>query len=128
VERGRGGILNVASVAGFTPSPGSAIYGASKAFVASFSESLYAEVEGTGVHVTALCPGFTRTQDTAQREFLWLRRADVVREGLAAVEAGRAMCVPGAQYKAVMPLLRMAPRPLLRGAAKRVWRRASNTV
>jgi short-subunit dehydrogenase len=128
VSRGRGGILNVASVAGFAPSPGAAVYGASKAFVASFSESLHAEVARSGVHVTALAPGFTRTADTTERELLWLRREDVAREGLEAVEAGRSLCVPGLQYKAAMQVLRTAPRSLLRGAAVRMWRRAADSA
>jgi uncharacterized protein len=127
VERGRGGVLNVASMAGFAPSPGSATYGATKAYVAAFSESLHAEVAGRGVHVTALCPGFTRTEDEAEAGLLWLRRADVARAGLDAVAAGRALCVPGAQYKAAMPALRMLPRPLLRAAANRMWQQAAGT-
>ncbi|MFF5259134.1 SDR family NAD(P)-dependent oxidoreductase [Actinomadura viridis] len=127
IERGRGGVLNVASMAGFAPSPGSATYGATKAYVAAFSESLHAEVAGKGVHVTALCPGFTRTDEASEAGLLWLRRADVARAGLEAVAAGRALCVPGAQYKAALPALRMAPRGLLRAAAGRVWRQAAGT-
>ncbi|XVQ13045.1 SDR family NAD(P)-dependent oxidoreductase [Spirillospora sp. CA-255316] len=127
VERGRGGVLNVASMAGFAPSPGSATYGATKAYVAAFSESLHAEVAGRGVHVTALCPGFTRTDEESEPGLLWLRRADVARAGLDAVAAGRALCVPGAQYKAALPALRMMPRPLLRAAANRMWRQAADT-
>ncbi|MFD0852140.1 SDR family NAD(P)-dependent oxidoreductase, partial [Actinomadura adrarensis] len=79
VERGRGGVLNVASMAGFAPSPGSATYGATKSYVAAFSESLHAELESKGVHVTALCPGFTRTDEESEAGVLWLRRADVAR-------------------------------------------------
>ncbi|GAA3984564.1 mycolate reductase [Actinomadura viridis] len=127
IERGRGGVLNVASMAGFAPSPGSATYGATKAYVAAFSESLHAEVAGKGVHVTALCPGFTRTDEASEAGLLWLRRADVARAGLEAVAAGRALCVPGAQYKAALPALRMAPRGLLRAAAGRVWRQAAGS-
>ncbi|WP_131736198.1 SDR family NAD(P)-dependent oxidoreductase [Actinomadura roseirufa] len=120
VERGRGGVLNVASMAGFAPSPGSATYGATKAYVISFSESLHSEVAGTGVHVTALCPGFTRTRDDAPSNPLWLRREAVARAGLEAVAAGRALCVPGAQYKAALPALKLMPRPLVRAAVNRV--------
>jgi short-subunit dehydrogenase len=127
IERGRGGVLNVASMAGFAPSPGSATYGATKAYVAAFSESLHAEVAGRGVHVTALCPGFTRTDETSEAGLLWLRRADVAQAGLDAVSAGRALCVPGVQYKAAMPALRVLPRPLLRRAANRMWRQAAGT-
>ncbi|MFC5746802.1 SDR family NAD(P)-dependent oxidoreductase [Actinomadura rugatobispora] len=127
LERRRGGVLNVASMAGFAPSPGSATYGATKAYVTAFSESLHAEVAGRGVHVTALCPGFTRTDEESEPGLLWLRRADVARAGLDAVAAGRALCVPGAQYKAALPALRMMPRPLLRAAANRMWRQAADT-
>ncbi|MCP2339883.1 SDR family NAD(P)-dependent oxidoreductase [Actinomadura rupiterrae] len=127
LARGRGGVLNVASMSGFAPSPGSAAYGATKAYVASFSESLHAEVIGQGVHVTALCPGFTRTEDGHEPHPLWLRREDVARAGLDAVEAGRALCVPGVQYKAVMPALKVLPRPLLRAAANRLWKQAADS-
>ena len=124
VERRRGGVLNVASMSGFAPSPGSATYGATKAYVAAFSESLHSEVAGRGVHVTALCPGFTRTEDDVPANLLWLRRDDVARAGLDAVAAGRALCIPGMQYKAAFPALRLVPRPLLRAAVNRVWQQA----
>ncbi|TDD69031.1 SDR family oxidoreductase [Actinomadura darangshiensis] len=127
IERGRGGVLNVSSMSGFTPSPGSATYGATKAYVASFSESLHSEVAGKGVHVTALCPGFTRTEDDVPPNLLWLRRDDVARAGLEAVSAGRALCVPGVQYKAALPALRLVPRPLLRAAVNRMWQQAADT-
>jgi len=127
IERGRGGILNVASMAGFAPSPGSAVYGATKAYVASFSESLHAEVAAKGVHVTALCPGFTRTDEDSEPNLLWLRREDVARAGLDAVATGRALCVPGLQYKAAMPALKLVPRPLLRAAATLMWKQAADT-
>jgi short-subunit dehydrogenase len=127
LQRGRGGVLNVASMAAFAPSPGSATYGATKAYVAAFSESLHAEVRAAGVHVTALCPGFTRTDETGSTGLLWLRRDDVARAGLDAVSAGRAICVPGPQYKAALPVLRVLPRQLLRTAAGRMWRQAETT-
>ncbi|MFI0409475.1 SDR family NAD(P)-dependent oxidoreductase [Actinomadura sp. 3N508] len=127
VERARGGVLNVASMSGFAPSPGSATYGATKAYVASFSESLHSELAGKGVHVTALCPGFTRTDDEVPSNLLWLRRDDVARAGLEAVETGRALCIPGMQYKAAFPALRLVPRPLLRAAVNRMWQQAADT-
>jgi len=127
LRRGRGGVLNVASMAAFTPSPGNAVYGATKAYVAALSESLHAEVIGRGVHVTALCPGFTRTDESAGPDLIWLRRQDVARAGLEAVAAGRALCVPGVQYKVALPALRTAPRTLLRTAVDRTWRRAVRT-
>ena len=62
VEQGAGAVLNVASTAAFQPLPGFATYAASKAFVHSFSEAVHSELSGTGVSVTSLCPGFTRTE------------------------------------------------------------------
>ncbi len=87
LDRGHGGILNVSSMAGFVLSPGSATYAATKAFVTSFSESLHTEVRSRGVHVTALCPGFTRTEFHAANSvatagvpgFAWLESDDVAR-------------------------------------------------
>ncbi|MDL4771774.1 SDR family NAD(P)-dependent oxidoreductase [Actinomadura xylanilytica] len=127
IARGRGGVLNVASMSGFAPSPGSATYGATKAYVASFSESVHAEVAAKGVHVTTLCPGFTRTEDDAPANLLWLRREEVARAGLDAVSLGRALCVPGAQYRAALPALKLVPRPLLRAAVNRMWQQASDS-
>jgi short-subunit dehydrogenase len=130
VEREFGGILNVASVAGYTMLPGSATYAATKAFVISFSQSLNAEVADQGVHVTALCPGFTRTdfhtEDPRRRAglqgLLWLEAAPVARAGLAAVAAGRPVSVPGAVYKTVVPLTRLIPRRAFRAAVRAVGR------
>lgn len=130
-ERRHGGVLNVSSLAGFFPSPGNATYSASKAFVTTFSESLHGEVRRRGVHVTALCPGFTRTEfqetsgmgDRGLPELAWLDRDAVVREGLRAVAAGRAVCVPGAQYKVAPVLARVVPHPLLRAVTERIWQR-----
>ena len=62
VDQGAGAVLNVASTAAFQPLPGFATYAASKAFVHSFSEALHSELSGTGVSVTSLCPGFTKTE------------------------------------------------------------------
>jgi short-subunit dehydrogenase len=130
VQRGYGGVLNVSSVAGVLISPGSATYAATKAFVTSFSESLHAEVSGRGVHVTALCPGLTRTEfraagqheNTPAPAFAWLDAGRVARAGLDAVAAGRPVAVPGAQYKAVVPLARAAPRRILRFAGNALRR------
>ena len=124
LRRGHGGVLNVSSVAGFVPSPGAATYGATKAFVTSFSESLAAEVKGRGVHVTALCPGFTRTDGRARpgAALAWLDADQVARAGLDAVAAGRVLAVPGAQYKSAVSLTRVVPRAVVRSAAAAVRR------
>jgi uncharacterized protein len=129
LRRGHGGVLNVSSVAGFVALPGSAVYGATKAFVTSFSESLSGEVADHGVHVTALCPGFTRTEDHDEQDsdagihrLAWLDAGPVARAGLDAVAAGRVICVPGAQYKAVVPLARIVPRRAIRSVMKAMRR------
>jgi uncharacterized protein len=122
LRRRHGGVLNVSSVAGFVAWPGSAIYGATKAFVTSFSESLSSEVADQGVHVTALCPGFTRTESGDEADgrpgLALLDAGRVARAGLDAVAAGRVICVPGAPYKAVTGLLKVVPRRVIRAAVK----------
>lgn len=126
IERRHGGVLNVSSMAGFLAAPFSATYCATKSYVTTFSESLHGEVAPQGVHVTALCPGFVRTEFQARANdipgFAWSPIETVIREGLAAVSAGRPRCVPGAQYKVVAPVIRFTPRRLLRGVVSRVWR------
>ncbi|MDX6738989.1 SDR family oxidoreductase [Actinocorallia sp. A-T 12471] len=121
--RGHGGILNVASVAAYAPSPGSAVYGASKAFVTSFTESLHAEARASGVHVTALCPGFTRTDEETPTGLVWLARHKVAAAGLAAVARGKDRCVPGPQYRALVPVLALTPSAVRRAVAGALWRR-----
>jgi short-subunit dehydrogenase len=121
VARRRGGILNVSSVMAFLPAPQAATYGAAKSFVNSFSESLHCEVRPFGVHVTALCPGSVRTGlhrssgRQGGRLGPYLEPDRVVREGLAAVRAGRLLCVPGASYRVTVAMSRLAPRALVRG-------------
>ena len=121
----RSAILNVSSSAGFLPIPTSAVYAASKAYVTSFSEALRAELQGTSVTVTALCPGPVTTEfhDVARR---WNSRVkqspaivnvpveQVVRDALAAVEANRAIVIPGLLMKIAMTLIRLTPMPILR--------------
>lgn len=105
-ERGRGHIINVSSLGAFLPSPGIAVYGASKAFLNFFSLALQGELEGTGVEVQALCPGYTHTefhQDLESHGFskdqvpqqMWMDAAEVVAASLAALGSGRVLVVPG---------------------------------
>jgi hypothetical protein len=121
IERRRGRILNVASTAAFQPGPLMAVYYASKAYVLSFSEALSEEARGTGVTVTCLCPGPTRTgfQDRAdiQRTRLlevssMLSSADVARAGYEAMMAGRPLIVPGWMNKIGVHAMRLTPRTL----------------
>ncbi|MCU1359319.1 MAG: short-chain dehydrogenase/reductase [Ilumatobacteraceae bacterium] len=124
VPRGRGYLLNVSSVVSFQPAPHLAVYGATKAYVTSLTESLHEEARGTGVHVTALCPGLTRTEfqsvsntehySTNYPDFAWLEAADVARQALHDVAKGRALCVPGALYKTLAVATGVTPRGLAR--------------
>jgi short-subunit dehydrogenase len=123
-DRGRGAIVNVSSVASFIAN---GTYSAEKAFVTVFSEALASELAGTGVTVTALCPGFTRTEfhHRARMDIsalpggLWLDADDVVQQALADASAGKVISVPGVQWKVVTTGVRMLPRPLVRGGAMR---------
>jgi short-subunit dehydrogenase len=119
-QRAYGRILNVASVAGLMPGSAShTLYGGAKAMLIKLSQSLHSEQRGTGVHVTALCPGFTYTEFhdvTGTREemrripgLMWLSADRVAREGYQAVMKNRAVCVPGLQYKAITALTRLLP-------------------
>jgi uncharacterized protein len=103
IERGRGGIINVSSMASFQPMPHNAIYGATKAFVTSFSHALHEEARGSGVNVLVLCPGFTRTDfqatagidSSAVPSFLWMSAEAVAESAVNAFEHGHVECVPG---------------------------------
>lgn len=127
LERGRGGILNVASTAAFQPGPGMAVYFATKAYVLSFTEALHEEVRGRGVHVTALCPGPTSTEfgglagfePKLQQTFEKLseRPGPVVAAGLAALSANQAIVIPGAMNKVGAQGARFLPRSIMRRIA-----------
>jgi short-subunit dehydrogenase len=125
IERKQGRILNVASTAAFQPGPGMAVYFATKAFVLSFSEALHEEVKKQGVAVSALCPGPTATEFGEVAGFgpsnlLDKVAADspsVVRAGLAGVDKGKAIVVPGLMNKATAQANRFFPRSMVRKAA-----------
>lgn len=133
-ERGRGRILNVASVAAFQPVPAMAAYAATKAFVLSLSEALSEELADTGVSVTALCPGLTAT-DMADKvrgsneraaaipDFLMASAHDVARAGYVACMAGRVIEVPGLGNRILTDWSRFQPRWLVRGVGGLVGRR-----
>lgn len=117
-SRDRGWILNVSSLGGHAPGPQFAVYSATKAFVTSFSESLFEEVRGTGVHVTVVCPGATRTEFGAiagtQADdlpgFLQQSADEVVIEALAAAASGRAVRVTGLVNRVSAALTGVLPR------------------
>lgn len=128
LARGTGGIINVSSVAGSVPTASGATYAASKAWVTSFTESLSMMVGGKGVQLTALCPGFTRTQYEDRvgvsrggiPERMWLDAADVAATALRDHRRGAVISVPGVQYKVSVIGARLIPRRLLRWASGRV--------
>lgn len=117
-ERGSGGIINVSSVAAFLPR---GTYSAAKAWVNSFSEWAAAEYRDRGVTVTALCPGFTKTEFHERMEvsrdsapsWLWLEADDLVRQAIADHEAGKVYSIPSARYKAITSVTKLVPRAAL---------------
>jgi uncharacterized protein len=128
LRRREGRILNVASTAAFVPGPFMAVYYATKAFVVSFSDALANEVKGTGVTVTALCPGPTRTEfhDVAGIAETNLFRgtvmdpAEVARQGYRAMMAGKVEVIAGARNRWMMRGARLAPRAMLANIAGRL--------
>ncbi len=128
VQRGSGRILNVGSTAAFVPGPLMAMYYSSKAFVVSFSEALANEFHGTGVSVTVLCPGPTRTEfgDAAGISDSKLFRGsamsanDVARIGYRAMMSGKAVVIAGARNRIMIFFSRLAPRSILATIAKRL--------
>lgn len=117
-RRGHGDIINVSSVASFMAS---GTYSAAKSYVTVFSESVNAQLRGTGVRVMALCPGFTHTEfhergdipvdkTSAFGKRLWLTPQRLVSDALADLDAGKVVSVPGRQYKAIVTALRYLPR------------------
>ena len=131
IARRSGGILNVASTIAFQPAPYQAVYGASKAFVLSFSQALWAEARAAGVAVTALCPGPTRTgfvdalgADVGHTA-IYSRLAEpepVIEAGLRALDKGRAVVIPGVRNKVIAASGRFMPREWLALVSARLLR------
>jgi short-subunit dehydrogenase len=133
IERGYGRILNVASLAGLVPAPaGHTLYAASKAFVVRFSEALSHEVARHGVHVTALCPGFTLSEFhdvTGTREavskmpsWLWMDAPTVARQGYDAVMAGIPIYINGRVNRTIAQLCRYVPLRIVTAVGRRFGR------
>jgi short-subunit dehydrogenase len=127
LERGHGGIINVASTAGFQPVPYMSVYGATKAFVISFSEALWAENRGTGVRVLALCPGPVETpffDAVGSREpavGVMNTSENVVLTGLRALEQGKNYVIPGWQTYLLAQVARFFPRSWVVLIAKQMF-------
>jgi short-subunit dehydrogenase len=134
LQRGHGKILNVASTIAFQPAPYQATYGASKAFVLSFSQALWAETRGSGVTVTALCPGPTRTgfvdalgadvSDVAIYQHL-ASPGPVVAAGLRALDLGRPVVVPGWRNWLLANVARISPSRVATFVSARMLRDAA---
>ncbi|MEV3949867.1 SDR family oxidoreductase [Streptomyces halstedii] len=126
-ERGRGGVVNVASVAAFLPR---GTYGASKAWVVQFTQGVAKDLAGTGVRLMALCPGFVRTEfhDRAGMGtgnipgWMWLDADKVVEAALSDLARGASVSIPDPRYKALMGLVKVTPRALLGGVTSRAGR------
>ena len=133
VERGRGGVINVSSVAGFGATPGSASYCATKAWMNTFTEAIALELQGAGsrVRVQALCPGFTNTEfhDVAGMDRgviprgWWMSAEEVVAASLCGLERGQVFVVPGLRYKLLVLAMTFIPRSLRHAGVKIYSRR-----
>ena len=133
-ERGRGAIINVASMAAFQPIPAQAVYAATKAFVLSFSEAVHTEVRGSGVTVTALCPGpvatefieaagFKKSKEQMGPGFVWATAEEVAKTGLDAAHKGKRVAIPGTGNRVVAVAAQHTPRSVLLRTVAPAWRR-----
>jgi short-subunit dehydrogenase len=134
LDRGRGAVVNVSSVAGFLPGRASS-YPADKAWVTAFTEGIATTVHGTGVRAMALCPGYVRTDfhrragiDVgARRGPFWLDPARVVDECLADLDRGKVLSVPSRQYRTLVAVAGLLPRPVLRRFVRLADRKRGRT-
>lgn len=116
IERGKGSVINVASVAGLITVPGDYSYGPTKAYLVAMSKALNISLKNTGVSVLALCPGFTHTEfhnsealtkmKRSTPSFIWYDADVVIREGLSAAEKGKDVYISGRIYRFLIPVLR----------------------
>ena len=132
VDRGSGAVINVASVAGFQPIPVQSVYAATKAFVLSFSEATSSELKGTGVTMTALCPGPVATEFTEAGgfrnespgpSFIWSTAADVAKAGIEGAEKGKRVVIPGIGNRVTANFGRHGPHSVLLGPFASAYRR-----
>ena len=133
-ERGRGVVINIASIAAFQPMPDNAVYAATKAFVLSLGEGTHAELKDAGVTVTSVCPGPVRTEfmDVADMSgaeesspgFVWSTPEQVAEQAVQGAERGKRVVVPGMLSRATAIAGQHTPRFLMLPLAREVWRRA----
>ncbi|WP_433549398.1 SDR family NAD(P)-dependent oxidoreductase [Streptomyces sp. CA-294286] len=127
-ERRRGGVVNVASVAAFVPR---GTYGASKAWVVQFTQGAAKDLSGSGVRLMALCPGFVRTEFHERAgmgtdnipSWMWLDADKLVAEALKDLARGKTLSIPDPRYKALMGVVKVAPRGLLGGITSKTGRK-----
>jgi len=132
VARGHGGVINVSSVGAYQPTPNSATYSATKAFVSSFTNAIHEELDGTGVKAMVLAPGFTHTEfheranvqnNSAMPEMFWQTPDEVVKSALKSYGKGRAVCIPGAMNKGAAAFSASMPAAVSRKIAGMVTKR-----
>jgi uncharacterized protein len=132
VDRGRGSVINIASMAAFQPLPGSAVYAASKSFVLSFSEAIRTELRGSGVTVTAVCPGPVRTEFTEVAGIggvedrtpsaVWMTADDIAKHAVDGAANDRRVVVPGTLNRATALAGQHSPRAIALPLISRIWR------
>ncbi|MEU4685146.1 SDR family NAD(P)-dependent oxidoreductase [Streptomyces xinghaiensis] len=127
-NRGRGGVINVASVAAFVPR---GTYGASKAWVVQFTQGVAHDLAGSGVRLMALCPGFVRTEFHERAGvgtdnipgWMWLDADRLVEAAIKDLDRGKSLSVPDPRYKTLTGLVKLAPRNMLGGISSRTGRK-----
>jgi short-subunit dehydrogenase len=132
IDRGRGSVINIASTAAFQPLPGSAVYAASKSFVLSFSEAIRTELRGSGVTVTAVCPGPVKTEFTEVAGFggvedrtpnaVWMSADEIAEHAIDGAVNDRRVVVPGALNRAGALVGQHSPRAVALPLISRIWR------
>ncbi|NND09349.1 MAG: SDR family oxidoreductase [Saprospiraceae bacterium] len=130
LNQSEGKILNVASVAGFQPSPLMAVYNATKSYIISFTEAIANEVQGTGVTITVLCPGLTKTgfqksvgvgnPDFTRKKWLSDEAHSVAKLGINGMQAGKVMVIPGILNNILANLHRFLPRRIVTRLARKI--------
>jgi uncharacterized protein len=132
IDRGRGSVINIASTAAFQPLPGSAVYAASKSFVLSFSEAIRTELRGSGVTVTAVCPGPVKTEFSEVAGFggvedrtpnaVWMSADEIAEHAIDGAVNDRRVVVPGVLNRAGALVGQHSPRAVALPLIGRIWR------